>query len=82
MDFQSDADPAQPFDERSAWKSCAEVSRHRDELISQRGFSTCRVTPALGKIRKSGKSGKAEKLRIDYLKVQFCHFLIELFRQR
>ena len=28
----------------------AEVSRHRDLLSSQRGFSTCRVTPALGKI--------------------------------
>ena len=28
------------------------MSRHRDELSSQRGFSTCRMTPTLRKIRK------------------------------
>ena len=54
--------PAQAFDERSAWKSCAEVSRHRDLLSSQRGFSTCRVTQAPGKIWESGKSGNDVKL--------------------
>ena len=42
--------PAQAFDERSAWKPSAEISRDRDLLSPQRGFFTCRVTPALGKI--------------------------------
>ena len=42
----------EPFDELSAWIFSPTLTRHRDELSSQRGFSTCRMTPALGKIRK------------------------------
>ena len=40
-------EPAQAFDERSAWKPSAEISQHMDLLSAQRGFSTCQVTPAL-----------------------------------
>ena len=30
--------PGQPFDERSPWKSSAEVSRHRDLMSAHSGF--------------------------------------------
>ena len=51
----------EPFDELSAWIFSPTLTRHRDELSSQRGFSTCRMTPALGKIRKIRKIRKNRK---------------------
>ena len=56
-------EPAQAFGERSAWKPSAEVSRHRDLLSAQRGFSTCRVTPALQKSRQTGRRRNPENPR-------------------
>ena len=49
----------QPFDERSPWKSSAEVNRHRDLMSAQRGFFVPGdpVTPRL-----PGKPGNGENL--------------------
>ena len=55
QESEASAPQAQAFDERSAWKSCAEVSRHRHLMSAQRGFSTCRMTPALSNRGKSRK---------------------------
>ena len=53
----------EPFDELSAWIFSPTLTRHRDELSSQRGFSTCRMTPALKKIRKIRQIRKNREIR-------------------
>ena len=38
--------------------------------------------PRTGDTRRNPRDDRKEKLRTEYLKVQFRHFLIELFRQQ
>ena len=50
-------------------------------IRAQRGFFMP-GEPRTGDTRRNPRDDRKEKLRTEYLKVQFRHFLIELFRQQ
>ena len=50
-------------------------------MRAQLGFSVP-GEPRTGDIWRNPRDDRKEKLRTEYLKVQFRHFLIELFRQQ
>ena len=68
----------------SSWRGffhCRVISALSHLVGSQRGFFVP-GEPRTGDTRRNPRDDRKEKLRTEYLKVQFRHFLIELFRQQ
>ena len=63
------------------FSTCRVISALSHLIGSQRGFFVP-GEPRTGDTRRNPRDDRKEKLRTEYLKVQFRHFLIELFRQQ
>ena len=63
------------------FSTCRVISALSHLIGSQRGFFVP-GEPRTGDTRRNLRDDRKGKLRTEYLKVQFRHFLIELFRQQ